>query len=381
MKIFGKQNKILYVQNPFTLKDLLLALFKKNKNFPFKEVLGLKQRMRTYTSEKNGSIHVLIPPLVLTINFLPRGFFYNKLLKLNGWIVRRSVAAYLKKLKMNEDLIHIVAFNPTLGVVTARRFNEKLLLYHCYDEIKEARWMKKHGPGFEEIFMPLSDAVIVTSNGLLEKKASCCHRLYVVKNGANVNLFSRAFTNEKSLRNVVGFIGNIDDRIDFALLNFLIESLPEHEFMLIGPVQEKNKEVQLKKWRNVTLTGSKPPEELPAYLKNFSVGIIPFQKNDFTKGIYPIKINEYLAAGIPVVATNFGNLDDFSGIISIAENKKEFKTFILDEIRNDTIQMRRKRQIMANQNTWENRAEEFSSVIEEVENKILTNPINLNERR
>jgi len=72
----------------------------------------------------------------------------------------------------------------------------------------------------------------------------------------------------------------------------------------------------------VVFYGPKKVQDLPAYLKTFSLGIIPFIKNQFTKGIYPLKINEYLAAGIPVVSTNFGYLEDFETIINIAIPKR-----------------------------------------------------------
>jgi hypothetical protein len=47
---------------------------------------------------------------------------------------------------MNRDLINFTSFNPGMGVVTGRRFGEKTLVYHCYDEIKgTAWWLRKHG--------------------------------------------------------------------------------------------------------------------------------------------------------------------------------------------------------------------------------------------
>ena len=67
----------------------------------------------------------------------------------------------------------------------------------------------------------------------------------------------------------------------------------------------------LRQYKNVVITGPKNITELPDYVKHFSVGIIPFKRSEFIKTVYPLKINEYFAAGVPVVTTNFSYLDDF----------------------------------------------------------------------
>ena len=43
---------------------------------------------------------------------------------------------------------------------------------------------------------------------------------------------------------------------------------------------------------------------LPAYLAAMDVGLIPFKQDHVTYHADPIKAYEYLAAGLPVVATD-----------------------------------------------------------------------------
>jgi glycosyltransferase involved in cell wall biosynthesis len=43
-------------------------------------------------------------------------------------------------------------------------------------------------------------------------------------------------------------------------------------------------------------------------MSQFDVGLIPFQKNTLTASVDPIKFYEYRALGIPVVATDFGEM-------------------------------------------------------------------------
>lgn len=367
MKVLGQHNKVLYVQNPYTLKDLFSALVKRTA-FPYKAVLGLGKPTTTYKTGGDGEVTVLIPPITLTINFLPQGKLYDSFLKFNGWLVRRSVKKHLRKLGMQDSLVNIVSFNPPYGVVNGRKFGESLLLYHCYDEIGEAAWMKNHGPVYERKFMKIADAVIVTSQGLLEKKSAMAKKIFLVKNAADISLFSTAFQATPPSTKTVGFIGSFDDRIDYDLLEYLADSMKDVRFLMIGRVIHKKGEARLKKYGNVEFTGSKKLEELPAFVKEFSVGIIPFVKNEFTKGIYPLKINEYLAAGIPVVSTDFGYLDDFKEVISIAENKEDFRNLLVKEINSDNLEKKLARQKLANNNSWEHRANELLSIVEKLEN-------------
>ena len=219
MKKMAKNNKVLYVQNPYTIKDFVVALFKRDKNFPYKTVLGISTGLQKYQVE-GADVYVLTPLLNLTINFLPPGFIYDSLLKINGWLVRRSIKKQLRVLNMETDLIHMVSFNPLMGVVNGRRFGEKILLYHCYDEIGHADWMKNHGLHYENKLIRNCDAVVFTSQGLLEKKGKLNKNCYLVKNGADTRLFSSAFTTQLPENFTVGFIGSMDDRQDNDILSY-----------------------------------------------------------------------------------------------------------------------------------------------------------------
>ncbi|RYY53556.1 MAG: glycosyltransferase [Chitinophagaceae bacterium] len=367
MKVFGRSNKVLYVQNPYSIKDLLQAILR-GKKFPYAAALGLRSRI-TRTTYTGGEVCLLTAPVLLTINFLPPGFLYNAALKFNGWLLRGAVRRALHKLNMQQDLINVVAFNPILGNETGKRFNEKLLLYHCYDEISEAVWMKKHGASAERAFMKLADAVIVTSRGLLEKKSAMSGNVFLVRNAADIRLFATAFTELPPVRRTIGYIGSLDNRLDYDLLENIAAGMPEAELLLAGRIVDKPGTDRLRRYPNVRFTGALALEELPALVKTFSAGIIPFVLNGFTKGIYPLKINEYLAAGIPVVSTHFSYLDDFKGLISIAESHAEFTDMLTAEMNSDNTAKKRERQAAAASNTWENRVEEFSAIIRSLENR------------
>src|SRR4051794_2079730 len=84
MEVLAKNNKVLFVNNPLTIKDVLSSIIKR-KTVPLKKVFGLKSRVKKIRIESGAEVYVLTPPMVLSINFLPSGFLYNLLLKFNGF--------------------------------------------------------------------------------------------------------------------------------------------------------------------------------------------------------------------------------------------------------------------------------------------------------
>lgn len=371
MKVLSAGNKILFVENPYTYKDAIAGVKDKNK-VDYVQALGFKSRLSEIHPEGGGTVHILTPPLVFPVSFLPAGKFFTAMLNYNGWLLRRSIRKALKQLDMQQQLINFVSFNPGMGVMTGHRFHEKTLIYHCYDEIKGAHpWLSKHGVKLEQVFMKMVDAVIVTSKGLFSSKCHETKRCYTVHNAVKASLFRQGFNPEVNLTTKnIGYVGSVDDRLDFEILEHLFKNMPDATFTFVGRIMSDKSEAILKKYKNVKLEGAKAPELLPAYSKQFSVGIIPFIKDDFTRGIYPMKINEYLAAGLPVVSTDFSDLSDFEGIIKIADNKEDFLEYLLQEINTDTTAKRESRLAIAEGNTWDHRADELSDVIETVEREL-----------
>jgi glycosyltransferase involved in cell wall biosynthesis len=101
----------------------------------------------------------------------------------------------------------------------------------------------------------------------------------------------------------------MDEWFDFDLVQAAAERLPEISFVLIGPDHLARQ--RLRPLKNLHLLGRRPYSDLPAYLHQADVGLIPFDvvgHPHLVRSVHPLKLYEYMACGLPVVATEWAEL-------------------------------------------------------------------------
>jgi glycosyltransferase involved in cell wall biosynthesis len=374
MKELAKTNRVLYVDYAYTWKDFINSLL--GKSFAsWQRMLGLEPRLRTETLENGADIYILTVPPVIPTNFIKNPWLFDKINAFNAYFMGKTIKKAQFSLGMlppsvsftsGSRLTVINAFNPIFGVHLGGKLGEKHLIYYCYDEINAANWAKRHGSRLENRFINMVDTVVVTSQGLLDKKSKLHDNCHLVKNGVDFELFASEKTqtlsypipNAGQYEKTIGYLGSVDERLDYDLIENVITRTPQYQYIFVGRITTVAYENRLKKYPNVILVGSQPPSSLPTWVQKYDVCWIPFIKNELTAGIYPLKINEYLAAGKPVVSTPFSDLSDFTAVISIAENaEKMVACFQLDN-QNATL-----RRDFAAQNTWGARANDLGKLI------------------
>ena len=367
MQELARGNRVLYVDYAYTWKDLVWSCLGKAKA-PVLRMLGLRERLRIVEPDTQGvGLAVLTLPPVWPLQFLPAGTWYEMVNKLNGWIVARAIRKAMRRLHFQSPTV-INAFAPALGHALVGKLRESSTIYYCYDDIREAPWSGKHGGRTEARFAAMADAVVVSSAALQQDKLRMNPRTYVVKNGVDVQAFSspRGPMLPRRPQPIIGFVGSLDGRIDYALLKYLILSSPDLRFRFIGRVVDPQFET-LRYLPNVEWIPPVPYTALAEYVDDFDLGIIPFVRSAFTEKIYPMKINEYLAMGKPVVRTSFAELGEFEGIVSVADDPAAFKSAIAAELAGDALSKAMHRIYFANKNSWEARARELTKIINELD--------------
>lgn len=123
-------------------------------------------------------------------------------------------------------------------------------------------------------------------------------------------------------------MGQLGPRVDLALLHALVDrAVP---LLLIGPMhdeQSRQRWAPLTGRSGVQWVGPKPVSELARYLAYASVGLVPYTQSAFNTASFPLKTLEYLAAGLPVVATDLPAIRWLNAPdVAIAHTPREFAT-------------------------------------------------------
>lgn len=141
-------------------------------------------------------------------------------------------------------------------------------------------------------------------------------RVTVIPNGVNHHRFTRARWGGRSDNAfTVGFVGSLKPWHGLAHLvnafEHLHQRVPQARLLIVGDGPERaalEAELAKRQLASVTyLTGAVPPEQIPALLAQMDVAVAPYPAStDFY--FSPLKVVEYMAAGLPVVVSDIGQL-------------------------------------------------------------------------
>lgn len=121
------------------------------------------------------------------------------------------------------------------------------------------------------------------------------------------------------------YVGVILSWFHFEWLRQAARALPQVAFVLIGPDDLARKELQ--GLANVHLLGCRDYALVPAYLQQADVGLMPFdaaREPGTVECLNPLKLYQYLAAGLPVVASDWPALRQLNTPATLCRTAGEF---------------------------------------------------------
>jgi glycosyltransferase involved in cell wall biosynthesis len=240
------------------------------------------------------------------------------------------------------------------------------LMYHCADDYAHVGGFPSSLPELEADLCRTADLVITTSETLCQARRELNPNTYWIPNGADVEHFSTPARPAAELygvpRPIVGFVGGLSEWVDLELLGNLARQHPNWSFVLVGPVGIDTSPVQT--CRNVRLLGPRPYAQLPAYLAAMDVALIPFKHMAVTYHADPIKAYEYLAAGVPVVATDMPALRRLAHVVRLADSPDSFSAQIQAALSEGRDAAREVRQVEAARHSWQSRFDELAQLLE-----------------
>jgi N-acetylglucosaminyl-diphospho-decaprenol L-rhamnosyltransferase len=157
----------------------------------------------------------------------------------------------------------------------------------------------------------------------------------------------------------LGYVGTLHaSRLDVELLAELAGRREAWSFVLLGPNElTAEQSGRLLGLENVHYVGVRPHAEVRGYLEALDVGLLPHRVTEFTRSLDPLKLYEYLAAGLPIVATDLGHAPELTAHLAIADSAPAFGVACERAIFEDTPERAAARREAVAAATWEARAE------------------------
>jgi len=308
--------------------------------------------------------------LFTPIFIIPFSFRIQSIYNLNLYFSYLCIRSKLKTLGFKNIVLWI--YHP-FDYCLLNYFKERI--FSCFDWAEEwaeyfieySRKKRRVVKVLEDKIIAGVDAVFAVSKRLLETAKNINNNSYQICDGTVPEIFLKA---DKKLprdmkgikKPIIGYAGTIYLRVDLNLINELSDMFPECSFVFVGDVLLKPADIsRLKEKKNIFFLGGKAYSELPNYLTNFNVCILPYIPIPYTSP--PTKIYDYFATGKPVVSTYLPELKNLDNLIKLARTKEEFINFVKESLNENNPDIRKMRIEKAKNNSWSVRTEEIMNII------------------
>jgi glycosyltransferase involved in cell wall biosynthesis len=261
-------------------------------------------------------------------------------------------------------------YDPMAVTAFAGHLNERAIVYDCMDELSLFRGAPPELVRRERELLALADVVFAGGPQIWEAKRKLNANCFCFGCGVDQAHFAEARDERLSLpedlqglaQPVFGYIGVVDERIDYDLIARLAETT-RGSVVMVGP-WTKVDPATFPRRENIHWLGGRDYAQLPAYAKGFSVCLMPFAMNEATRFINPTKALEYMATDRPIVSTPVRDVvRQYREIVAIGRDHAEFvRECERAAVQPDGERIQRGRALAA-RNSWD-------SIVEQLEGRI-----------
>jgi glycosyltransferase involved in cell wall biosynthesis len=357
MSRLARENRVLFIES-LGLRQPQLA---------GRDLKRIARRLRRGLAPPRAvdGLHVL-SPLVLP-------FHRSRLVRaLNARLLPALVRRAARRLGLSAPILW--AYVPQAEVLIDA-LHPSLIVYHCVDDIAaHGRIDTASFRAAEQRFAGRADLVLASAPKLAERLRKFSSNVIDAPNVADTGMFSRALEpgDEDAAmaalpRPRIVFTGAIvATKLDLPLLLALARARPAWSFALVGPVGPGDPHTDVSALAaapNVHLLGPRSYAELPDVLRAADVGLIPYARNKLTDSIFPMKVYEYLAAGLPVIATQLPALAGIAEVRSAAD-ADGILVALEQALAEDSAELRVARSRAAAGHSWDRRMQEIAAAVE-----------------
>ena len=222
-------------------------------------------------------------------------------------------------------------YDPMAVTAFAGHLNERAIVYDCMDELSLFRGSPPEMVRRDRELMAVADVVFAGGPKICRAKRKLNANCFSFGCGVDAKHFARARDPMLPLpaevanlpHPIYGYIGVVDERIDYDLLAALADS-GNGSVVMVGP-STKVDPATFPRRPNLHWLGGRDYADLPAYAKSFQVCLMPFALNKATEFINPTKALEYMGTGKPIISTRVEDVVmQFSQVVVIAESHADF---------------------------------------------------------
>jgi len=294
--------------------------------------------------------------------------------RLNPMLVRGGLLLMRRWLGLRDPILW--TYNPlSLDVLDPSSFSK--LVYHCVDRIQAQPEM----PGeriqrAEQQLCRAASVVFTTAPELQRSLAPLNRHTHLFGNVADFDHFARAWQGPTACPAALAslpsprliFIGAIDAyKLDLTALTQLARRRPDWSLVLVGPIGEADPSTDIGALRlcsNVHWLGPRAYADLPDWLAHADVALLPLQLNSYTRNMFPMKFFEYLAAGLPVVATAIPSLKGHEGAALLVPPGADHLETAIDRALQGQGPERAERLVLAQKHTYSARSQSMLAVLD-----------------
>jgi glycosyltransferase involved in cell wall biosynthesis len=199
----------------------------------------------------------------------------------------------------------------------------RTVTYYAWDDWASHPGHRSRWPAYEAAYAAISERgvrVCAVTQAIIDRIAPSGPHA-VVPNGVDADEWEGQAAAPSWFAELPGprllYIGALDSRIDVDVVSRLAAAIPEGSVVLVGPLRDAEHLRPLTQIPNVHFHGDTRREELVAIVRGADVGLVPHRRTPLTEAMSPLKLYEYLAGGLPVVASDLSPVRDFGGRVKL----------------------------------------------------------------
>ena len=233
-------------------------------------------------------------------------------------------------------------------------------VYYCVDALDE--WPGLDGEThcqMELDMLPHMHEVLVVSDVLRERMAGRGIEASMLTHGVDLDRWVLQRTNHTPATPPQAlFWGHADERLHEPICLALAESL---QLCFVGP--KGNVASSLAKHPNIRWEGAIPFEQLPARAALADVLVMPYGDSEATRNMQPLKLKEYLATGLPTVATSLPANLAWSQAMDLADSPEDFVAAVLARAGSPLEESQARARLPLAEETWSAKAKLLEQAI------------------